>query len=560
MTPRPLLSWIYLIAFIPWAATLKVALSAIPYRGHYMPLLSLAETLHDRGHETYFVGPEPARYMVAPHGNVTFWSVGEFAQYEEHKRYANNQFAQRSIIVVMKRVFDIFLETYEALLPRTAAAFAEINPDIVICDGVSAFCIQAARMEGVRLVILWPAATSGVPESPGSLLPSSVVPVIGAGGVMDGTFGSRVKQFVVSVFHKGIAKYVDAGIKGINRRLGVEDLVRSRTDLLDEVVISWTAFGLDYAQVVPPLFKTVGYMVREPVPALSEEYTEFIGPSENVVLVSFGSVVVITAPDFEYIQSILQNATATDPTLKIIWSVNAAQSALLPPDLDPFSQQGSTTPDMTRSTAGKFLYTRWAPQRSLLAHPSTTLFISHAGGNGIHEALYFGKPILGIPIAGDTPDNCARMQRTGAGECVPIPDVISNRTADILTRMLNPESRQPYIRAAQRVRRIFKDAGGVDKAAEWVEWRAEQETLEPWSVRKFAEVPWWKYYYLDVLGAVGGTLHLVAWIVWRMLWWVWRVGRGEKSRGRDVYTGKVGVGGQGLDGKDKKDLWRQKEE
>ena len=30
-------------------------------------------------------------------------------------------------------------------------------------------------------------------------------------------------------------------------------------------------------------------------------------------------------------------------------------------------------------------------------HEKTTLFIGHCGANGVFEALYYGKPILGFP-------------------------------------------------------------------------------------------------------------------------------------------------------------------
>mmetsp|Transcript_16435 Transcript_16435/g.11601 ORF Transcript_16435/g.11601 Transcript_16435/m.11601 type:complete len:93 (+) Transcript_16435:138-416(+) len=39
----------------------------------------------------------------------------------------------------------------------------------------------------------------------------------------------------------------------------------------------------------------------------------------------------------------------------------------------------------------------FVPQKKLLHHPKIKLFVSHCGANSIHEALYFGKPLLGLP-------------------------------------------------------------------------------------------------------------------------------------------------------------------
>ena len=37
------------------------------------------------------------------------------------------------------------------------------------------------------------------------------------------------------------------------------------------------------------------------------------------------------------------------------------------------------------------------PQRQIVNHEKTMLFIGHCGANGVIESLYYGKPILGFP-------------------------------------------------------------------------------------------------------------------------------------------------------------------
>lgn len=43
----------------------------------------------------------------------------------------------------------------------------------------------------------------------------------------------------------------------------------------------------------------------------------------------------------------------------------------------------------------------WAPQEAILRHPKTTMMISHAGYVSYIEAMYYGVPIVGIPVFGD---------------------------------------------------------------------------------------------------------------------------------------------------------------
>ena len=43
----------------------------------------------------------------------------------------------------------------------------------------------------------------------------------------------------------------------------------------------------------------------------------------------------------------------------------------------------------------------FVPQKELLNDPNVVAFISHGGGNSILEALYFGVPLIGVPLAAD---------------------------------------------------------------------------------------------------------------------------------------------------------------
>lgn len=43
------------------------------------------------------------------------------------------------------------------------------------------------------------------------------------------------------------------------------------------------------------------------------------------------------------------------------------------------------------------------------------LLISHCGGHSLTEALYCGKPVVGLPIFGDQFDLCLKMEKMGFG-------------------------------------------------------------------------------------------------------------------------------------------------
>lgn len=50
-------------------------------------------------------------------------------------------------------------------------------------------------------------------------------------------------------------------------------------------------------------------------------------------------------------------------------------------------------------------------------------FLSHAGMGSTTEALYFGVPIVAMPVSGDQPSNAAAIEESGIGIQLQIEDL-----------------------------------------------------------------------------------------------------------------------------------------
>ena len=63
----------------------------------------------------------------------------------------------------------------------------------------------------------------------------------------------------------------------------------------------------------------------------------------------------------------------------------------------------------------EYLISSWTPQVTLLQHTSISMAILHGGSNGVHEALYYGVPIIVIPQFADQFDWVAMVEHYGFG-------------------------------------------------------------------------------------------------------------------------------------------------
>ncbi|ODM96055.1 UDP-glucuronosyltransferase 2C1 [Orchesella cincta] len=94
------------------------------------------------------------------------------------------------------------------------------------------------------------------------------------------------------------------------------------------------------------------------------------------------------------------------------------------------------------------------PQQDILGHPKCKLFITHGGLSSLHEAIYHGVPVIGIPFFGDQDWNMAQVEYSGIGLKLELSDITDEYFTNILETILNNPG---FEREVQKRSTLFRD-------------------------------------------------------------------------------------------------------
>lgn len=161
----------------------------------------------------------------------------------------------------------------------------------------------------------------------------------------------------------------------------------------------------------------------------------------SVIYVSFGSLAVAVEAQVVEISKALISLNKP-----FIWSLSVPQQKYLPAELSETLSHGKVL-------APNFLILPWAPQRPILAHKATGVFVSHCGWNSTLESMIHGVPIVGWPMFGDQYGNAVMVEKRGAGVIIP-------GTSMLFTEITKAEA------ITGAVNEVLTEAGSFRKRAE----------------------------------------------------------------------------------------------
>ncbi|KAF1001566.1 hypothetical protein AG4045_030739 [Apium graveolens] len=288
------------------------------------------------------------------------------------------------------------MDTLKSAFDSAELNFSKIlqtyKPDLLIYDFMRPWPAEAAsrlNMPAVQFIATSSAMTSymlHVYKSPGSDFPFSEIYYHDYERIHEEKL--KIKSVENDLVMKSIERSTD-----IILIKGFKEIDGKYSDYLSEIA------GKTVVQVGP--------LVQ--LPTRKDENSEIIQwlnkkAQGSTIFVSFGSEYFLSKEDFEEIAHGLMLAD-----VNFIWVVRFPVGEKIRLEEELPSGFWEKVGDRGKVVEG------WAPQSKILEHSSIGGFVSHCGWNSVNESMYFGVPIIALPMHLDQPVNAKLVEEIGTG-------------------------------------------------------------------------------------------------------------------------------------------------
>ncbi|XP_076671911.1 UDP-glucosyltransferase 2 [Andrena cerasifolii] len=292
----------------------------------------------------------------------------------------------------------------------------------------------------------WLRDKTGNPNNP------SFIPSLFSDFVPRMTFWDRLRNTVLTnLVNIKVNYYVGAQSKMVKEHFGIDATI---DDLYKDLALVLVNSHHSVNGVKPYSTGTIevgGLHIKENGDPLSPEMQKWLDASKDgCIFFTFGSMVRIETfpkPLMETFYKVFEKIAPVRVLMKV-----AKKEDLLP---------GLPKNVMIQS---------WFPQVSVFKHKNTKAFITHGGLMGVHEAIYFGIPMIGIPLFGDQPTNLKNVANKKLGVNL---GSVHNVTEETLTNAINLVLHDDtYRKSMRKVSEIYKDRpmSALQTAVFWVEY------------------------------------------------------------------------------------------
>ena len=422
-------------------------LVSTPPAGHSFHMLALGEELVRRGHNVTFCSVDGYMNMKdkAEERGMLYLSAGELEIDSDTRKQFIREITQSSIKSIPTFIKNVTKYSGANVIVQYLLTIDIKQWDIIIVEEFLRYSVPCiAKLNNVKVI------STGSQELNSRQL--WTVPLLGSGASDNMKFHERM----ISTIFQG-------GLKLFNKILNERILLGSElTNPICEEVFSWspsegweyplivtTVMGLYYPRIVAPMTQYVGPIlsqdaINKPLP---NDIMEWLNSKKerSVIYISMGSNAGVT---LSMAKAFIEGTRYTE--YSVMWSLNKFSFHVI---------------DNVELEEQKYFVSSWIPQVNVLQHKSISMGIVHGGANGIHEALYFGVPLIVLPQFHDQFDWATEVENAGVGIKLLSHQVTPTAIKEGIDKLNSGE----YHVNAQRMKAIMRNAGGVNKAADLVE-------------------------------------------------------------------------------------------
>ena len=465
---------------------LSIVVATEDMAGHALPLLALGETLTDRGHNVSVVevemgigGKKLISDMCAERKLPLYTYEAATAKDFDLTKVTNGI----GISFFLNTMLPMIVESQDTMIKALATEHLA-NTDVVVLDMFfPAVAHWLNRNTNVTVITF----TQNKPTA-FATLPSWHYPNM-LGGGSDPTLKNRLITTAAPVLLEIVVNTVGYRYKNYLA-------VYTPAGVYNPEIVG-VGFGFDYPRPFYPMMHFVGPVMSRNEQVLPDDLRVWLDrhSPRSVLFVSMGSMFTASK---QLAISVVDAAVQSNS--HILWAMKDSNRHVFD-DVDP---------ELLHN--GNIFISSWLPQAAVLRHPSISVAILHCGLGGVNEALMGGVPIIGFPIAVDQFGNCARVHDQGLGVCL---HGAGNITSDLLQCSIKEIERGSYRETIRKLNIIFKEAGGVERAADLIEHyhKVGYDHLVPfWAKHQWSTV---QYYNLDVYAVIAGVLVLVVFALYK---------------------------------------------
>jgi UDP-glucoronosyl and UDP-glucosyl transferase len=371
------------------------------------------------------------------------------------------------------------------------------RPDIIVLGMGVISGIDVAELLHIPFVINNPSTINRLGLSP------IHVPAWGSGFSESMTLFQRAAN---ALYPKALELFLSNPLTHINHARTERNLSTYETQwdiFRDKLVMVNSAFGFECAQSLPPLVKLTGPLMPShrlaadyPLPESITSWLDFEHANSNtdgtiiVVLLGRGTMTHLSDAATQKLAAVLASTGS-----RILWALDPAQHDIVSKlTHSRTDSESEATPPTQFQEKSQFMLHADFPQLPVIAHTAVKLVISPCGLGTAQETLYYGKPLLCIPMYGDQFDISARVVDRQAGLSISIQQATPTQLSAAIHTLLEEPS---YRTHAKSMSKIFQVSGGCTTAADIVETTITTGTSHLRSLTD--KLPWHQQSNADVL-------------------------------------------------------------